>query len=101
MPDLPFEQIQGFVMRGYTHPRTRHFMITMPNAAAGKSFVNAVTPMITTATPWLVKPAQCYNIGFTADGLAALGIDVANAGLGAEFVQGAIARTREDQRWPP
>jgi Dyp-type peroxidase family len=93
MPDLPLDQIQGFVVRGYTHPRARHFMIHIPNAAAGKKFVAAVTPMITTATPWGgVKPATCCNIAFTKDGLSALGIDVANAGLVPEFVEGAIAR---------
>jgi deferrochelatase/peroxidase EfeB len=94
MPDLPFDQIQGFILRGYTHPRVRHFMINVPNAAAGRKFIGAVTPMITTATPWSVKPAQCCNIAFTADGLSALGIDVSNPGSGfsTEFVQGAIAR---------
>jgi Dyp-type peroxidase family len=92
MADLPLEQIQGFVVRGYTHPRARHFMINTPNAAAGKKFVAAVTPLITSATPWKVKPAQCYNVGFTADGLSALGINVSTAGLVPEFVEGAIAR---------
>lgn len=92
MPDLPLDQIQGFVLRGYTHPRARHFMINIPNAAAGKKFVAAVTPMITTATPWNVKPATCCNIAFTKDGLTALGIDVTKAGLVPEFVDGAIAR---------
>jgi Dyp-type peroxidase family len=92
MPDLPYDKIQGFVLRGYSHPRARHFMICAPTAAAGKKFVAALSPLITTAKPWDVKPAQCYNIGFTADGLSALGIDVGSAGLVAEFVQGAIAR---------
>jgi Dyp-type peroxidase family len=92
MPDLPYEQIQGFVLRGYTHPRARHFMINIPSVAAGKKFVAAVTPLITTARPWGVKPYQCYNIGLTADGLTALGIDVSTAGLVTEFVEGAIAR---------
>ncbi|MEK6374414.1 MAG: hypothetical protein AABO58_17145 [Acidobacteriota bacterium] len=92
MPDLPLDQIQGFVVRGYTHPRARHFMINIPNASAGKKFVVAVTPMITTARPWSVKPATCCNIAFTRDGLSALGIDVANSGLSIEFVEGAVAR---------
>jgi len=92
MPDLPLDQIQGLVLRGYTHPRARHFMINIPNAAAGKKFVAAVTPMITTAKPWGVKPRTCYNIAFTKDGLHALGIDVPNAGLVPQFVEGAIAR---------
>jgi deferrochelatase/peroxidase EfeB len=92
MPDLPFDQIQGFVLRGYTHPRARHFMIGIPNAAAGRKFVAAVTPMITTAVPWSVKPPTCYNIAFTADGLSALGINVTGAGFSTEFVEGAIQR---------
>ena len=92
MPDLPYEQIQGFVLRGYTHPRARHFMINLPTGAAGRKFIAAVLPLITTAVEWQVKPAQCYNIGLTKDGLAALGINVASAGLVTEFVEGAIAR---------
>ena len=95
MTDLPFDQIQGLVLRGYSHPRARHFMINIPSAGAGKKFIAAVTPMITTATPWEVKPDTCCNIAFTNDGLAALGIDVANAGLVAPFVQGAVARAKE------
>ena len=89
---LPYDQIQGFILRGYTHPRARHFMINMPATAAGKKFLAAVTPMITTAAPWTQKPPTLLNIGLTADGLSQLGIDVKNAGLGAEFVEGAIVR---------
>lgn len=93
MPDLPYEQIQGFVLRGYSHPRARHFMINIPAAAAGRKFVSAIMPLITTAKPWgAVKPERCFNIGFTADGLSALGINVAAAGFVPEFVEGAIAR---------
>jgi Dyp-type peroxidase family len=92
MTALPLDQIQGFVLRGYSHPRARHFMIHVPAAANGKAFVAAITPMITTATIWSEKPPVCLNVGFTADGLQTLGIDVAKANLSAEFVEGAIQR---------
>ncbi len=92
MTTLPLDQIQGFVLRGYSHPHARHFTIHVPAATNGKAFVAAVTPLITTATIWKQKPAVCCNVGFTADGLAALGIDVTQANLSAEFVEGAIQR---------
>jgi Dyp-type peroxidase family len=82
------------VLRGYSHPRARHFMIHVPAAANGKAFVAAVAPMITTATIWKPreKPLVCVNVGFTADGLKALGVDLAQANLSVEFVEGAIQR---------
>lgn len=92
MTALPLDQIQGFVLRGYSHPRARHFMIHVPAATNGKAFVAAITPLITTATIWSEKPLVCCNVGFTADGLQALGIDVTQANLAAEFVEGAIQR---------
>lgn len=92
MTTLPLDQIQGFVLRGYSHPRARHFILNIPAAANGKAFVAAITPFITPATIWSAKPLVCFNMGFTADGLTALGIDVAKAGLVPEFVEGAIAR---------
>lgn len=92
MSALPLDQIQGFVLRGYSHPRARHFMIHFPAAANGKAFVAAITPLITTATIWKEKPDVCVNVGFTADGLKALGVDVERANLSVEFVEGAIQR---------
>ena len=92
MTTLPLEQIQGFVLRGYSHPHARHFMIQVPAAANGKAFIAAITPRITTATLWTEKPVTCLNVGFTSDGLRALGIDVATANLSAEFTEGAVAR---------
>jgi Dyp-type peroxidase family len=92
MTALPLDQIQGFVLRGYSHPRARHFTINVPAAANGKAFVAAVTPQITTAAIWSEKPLVCLNVGFTADGLKALGIDVARANFSAEFVEGAVQR---------
>ena len=92
MTTLPLDQIQGFVLRGYSHPRARHFMVQVPAATNGKAFVAAITPLITTAAIWQEKPLVCCNVGFTADGIGAMGIDVAQARFAAEFVEGAIQR---------
>ena len=74
-------------------------MINIPNAAAGKKFVAAVTPMITTAKPWGVKPRTCHNIAFTKDGLSALGIDVASI-LSVLQQQNSVARGIPEAPYP-
>src|SRR6185295_4628492 len=89
---LPWGDIQGLILRGYNYPKGRHFVLHFPDAAAGRKLVASLVPVITTAAPWGAKPASCLNIGFTADGLRALGFTVTTATkFPEEFVQGAIA----------
>ncbi|HEX8155305.1 MAG TPA: hypothetical protein VF698_19380 [Thermoanaerobaculia bacterium] len=91
---LPYGEIQGLILRGYTHPQARHFAVNFPDAAAGREFVAAIAPAVQTAVDWGDrKPPVCINIGFTADGLKALGVQVAlTTNFPAEFVAGAIGR---------
>lgn len=96
--ELPFGEIQGLILRGYSHPKARHFVLHFNDAASGRAFVAAIVPMITTAqpwteTPWKKKPPHCINIGLTADGLKALGVTVSlQTNFPPEFISGAIGR---------
>jgi deferrochelatase/peroxidase EfeB len=92
---LPWGDIQGLILRGYTHPKGRHFVLHFPDAASGRKLIASLVPVLTTAAPWTVKPPSCLNIGFTAAGLSALGLTVSTStGFPDEFVQGAIARAK-------
>ena len=33
---LPWEDIQGLILRGYTHPKGRHFVLHFPDAPSGR-----------------------------------------------------------------
>jgi len=99
--DLPWEDIQGLILRGYSHPKERHFVLHFPDAPSGRKLIASLLPMITTAAPWTEKPPSCFNIGFTADGLTALGLSVSlETNFSDEFVQGASARANKLTTFP-
>jgi deferrochelatase/peroxidase EfeB len=92
---LPWADIQGLILRGYSHPKARHFVLQFPNAAAGQKLVAALVPIVTTGQPWGLKPRWCINVGFTADGLRTLGLTVSLANnFPQEFIDGAIKRAQ-------
>jgi len=93
MSNLPFEDIQGFILRGYAMPLMRHIVLRFGDPAAARRFLGALAPQITTAVAWQVKPDWCLNIGLTFEGLKALGLSQASLGsFPLEFAQGAVAR---------
>ena len=75
--ELP--DIQGLIVRGYNMAYVRHFVLTIGEAAAALSFLEALISgtgalAITTAAPWPggAKPPYALNLGVTATGLEAL-----------------------------
>jgi deferrochelatase/peroxidase EfeB len=90
---LDLDDIQGFVLRGYTMPYLRCLVLRVEDAAGGRAFLGTIAPEITTATPWSVKPAACLNIGITSDGLRALGLpDDSLQSFPDDFTEGALGR---------
>lgn len=88
---LPLAEIQGFILRGYNFAQARHFFINLPQAAAGRTLLASLAPLVTTAAPWGdTKPDTCLNLGITAAGLGVFGVDTSQ--FPAEFAQGAVAR---------
>src|SRR5258706_4103069 len=77
---IDYADVQGTILRGYRVDMARHFILSITDAAAARAFLSSLIdgtnglPRITTAQRWKVKPECFVNIGFTAPGLAAMGI---------------------------
>jgi Dyp-type peroxidase family len=77
---IDYADVQGTILRGYRVDLARHFVLSITDPAGAAAFIAALAdgtgglPRITTAARWTVKPECFVNVGFTAAGLAALGI---------------------------
>lgn len=95
-PDLPYDDIQGTILRGYRVDLARHFILSVSDkAAAGELILKLVEgrdglPSITSAKRWLQKPNSFLNIGFTCPGLRMLGVGAEQlASFESTFQRGA------------
>jgi deferrochelatase/peroxidase EfeB len=95
---VDLSDVQGLIARGYNMPCARHYFLAVTDkakarAALGKlarGEVAAPLPKVTTAAPWGTKPPACLNVGMTAAGLTALGLDQPTlAAFPAAFRRGA------------
>ena len=92
--------VQGNILRGYTHPMVRHLMLEVGNLVAARNFLaaaaeggNAEVPAITRAGKWETKPPVCFNIGVTHAGLKALRVPGNHlATFPSEFIEGMARR---------
>ena len=73
--------LQGWVVRGYTHPFVRHLVLGITGARAARRLIGAITgddpalPQVTTGAHWGPSARRTpLNVGFTFDGLAALAV---------------------------
>lgn len=79
-PSIDYADVQGTILRGYRVDLARHFILRVTDAAAARVFIGNLVdgtgdvPRITTAARWTEKPKCFVNVGFTAAGLAALGV---------------------------
>ncbi len=95
-PQLDFADIQGIVLRSYKMPFVRNLIFRIDDAAHMKLVLREMAVRIQNAECWKTKPEFCTNIGFTADGLKALGIPSETLEtFPPEFVQGAVARASQ------
>jgi Dyp-type peroxidase family len=107
MSRLDLADIQGNIHRPYGRfgfPHNRHLFFNIANAAAGRRFVQAMRPRVTTAQPWaeaeapdgkrtVAKPPITLNIGFSYLGLHALELPTRTlALLPDEFIDGMGCR---------
>jgi hypothetical protein len=47
-PSTPsLDNIQGLIIRAYTHPYTRHILLRIEDAAAGRALLDALAPFVT------------------------------------------------------
>lgn len=104
-PTLNLHDIQGNVVRGYGRygfPYARYIFFVVRDECAGRRFVTALTPSVTTAAPWsvdgdvengLARPNATVNIAFTYAGLKHLGLPRKSlSSFPAEFSMGMKAR---------
>ena len=67
---VDLSDIQGLIMRGYTHPFSCHMIFQFDLNAS--EFIRKIYPLVQSAEPWMVKPAKILNIGLTASGIGKL-----------------------------
>lgn len=92
--------IQGNILRGYRRTYVRHLILEVSDRAAARRFLAASVvgndpnvPAITPDTTWREKPAICFNIGITFDGLRTLGVEQGHLDtFPTEFKQGMANR---------
>lgn len=92
--------VQGNILRGWRVRQARHFVLAIGDAAAAQRFVgtladggDALGLHVTTAAPWRDRPRHFLSVGFTFDGLRAIGVPAATLALFPEaFAQGPAAR---------
>lgn len=77
---IDYGDVQGTILRGYRVDLARHFILRVADAAGARAFIGKLVdgsggvPRLTTAARWTEKPECFVNVGFSAAGLAALGI---------------------------
>lgn len=70
--------IQGFILRGYTHPYSCHLLFSFnPNGVTfnSKAFFTDLYPKVQSGSDWgATKPLSILNLGITFGGLQILGV---------------------------
>jgi deferrochelatase/peroxidase EfeB len=75
--------VQGLIMRGFTHPWSCHLIFKFSAQPGAKSFIKAILPYVQSAADWGDdKPEMMLNIGLTYTGIEVVGNLSANALLG-------------------
>ncbi|MEB3333515.1 MAG: hypothetical protein VKP70_00870 [Cyanobacteriota bacterium] len=81
MTPIDLADVQGNILRGCRVRWARHFALQVEQAAPACRFLaglvsgdDDLSPQVSTAAPWQARPAYFLNIGFTHDGLGALGV---------------------------
>jgi hypothetical protein len=107
--NLDLADIQGNILTAYGKlgfPKGRFILLHVDDGAAGRRFVTAVLPSITTALRWpslrakiptgahvAERPQVAANMAFSFFGLLALGVPVRTLrGMPDEFIDGMMAR---------
>jgi Dyp-type peroxidase family len=91
---LELADIQGNLVRGYTHPVGAYVFVRADDAARGRAFLHSLMPEVITAELWDgAGPQATLNLCFSSAGLAALGLSPALlATFPEDFREGMAAR---------
>ena len=68
------KNVQGLILRGYTHPYSCHLLFQLPTATGGQqAFFKVLYSYVQSAEDWGVrKPVSMLNIGLTFNGISKL-----------------------------
>jgi deferrochelatase/peroxidase EfeB len=70
MPPPDPGNVQGLILRGYTHPYSCHMLFTFAGVPGAAGFIRALLPFVQSAQDWGDdKPARMLNIGLTYNGI--------------------------------
>ena len=66
LPPYQPRNVQGLILRGYTHPHSCHMLFTFRDRPGAAGFIRALLPEVQTAEAWRDKPEGMLNIGLTS-----------------------------------
>jgi len=91
---LDLGDLQGNLLRGYTHPVGAYVFVRVDDPARGRDWLRGVVGEVTSAQQWRhTSPESTLNLSVTASGLAALGVPAATlATFPEEFRDGMAGR---------
>ena len=92
--NIDLADIQGNVLRGYSHPTAAYIFLRIDDVPKAKALLDRMLPRITSGVPWADNPpATAIQVALTYSGLERVGVP---AGILAtfpdEFRQGMAAR---------
>jgi hypothetical protein len=69
LPPYQPGNVQGIILRGYTHPHSCHMLFTFADRPGAAGFILTLLPYVQSAAAWSDKPEQMLNIGLTFNGI--------------------------------
>ena len=69
MPSYDPGNVQGLILRGYTHTYSCHMLFTFSSCLGAAGFIRALLPHVQSAEAWTHKPERMLNIGLTFNGI--------------------------------
>jgi deferrochelatase/peroxidase EfeB len=71
---IDLDNVQGLIVRPYTHPVSSHELVRFPSPAGARAFLAALVPSVTSGRPWGADvPRRLLNVGLSFTGLQAAG----------------------------
>ncbi|MCW3039799.1 MAG: peroxidase, partial [Solirubrobacterales bacterium] len=90
---IDLADLQGNVLCGYGHSRAAYRFCRVDDAVAGRAWLAALAPQVTSATPWTTRPERTLNVALSHSGLRALSVpEAVLAQLPSAFRAGMAAR---------
>jgi Dyp-type peroxidase family len=92
--DIEIDEIQGNVLRGYTHPVAAYIFLRIDDVARAKALLQRLMPQITSGKPWGdTAPPTALQIALTYSGFVRVGVSPSIlASFPEEFREGMAAR---------